>query len=295
MKLPGRVQYFAELTRVAGVKSAAVLMFAHAAQKMAPALSAGLRNTVLTLNVDGCSQPVSLRLATSDKDAFRQIFVYEEYSPLRGLENIRTIVDCGANIGLASLYLLDRYPLARLLAIEPDPGNAAMCRQNLFSSGGRVCVETMGIWSHGDWGRPARLRLDRSAGDRRDWSITVREAGVAEEADATGVSMSAICQRTGEIDLLKIDVEGAEELIFSGSSVSWLARVRNIAIELHNEKCRQAFRRALEGFEFESFQSRETVFIKNLRPAGKTVFRSPDCAAASQTPGWNSPVEQVLI
>lgn len=290
MRLPGRARYFAELARVAGVKSAAVLMLAHGSEKVSPGLGARLRNKILTLDVDCCTQPVSLRLATSDKDAFRQIFVYEEYFPLLGLESIRTIVDCGANIGLASLYLLDRYPFARLLAIEPDPGNAALCRQNLSSAGDRVCVETIGVWSHGDWGCPARLRLDRSAGDHRDWSITAREAGVAEEADATGVSMTAICERTGGIDLLKIDVEGAEEFIFSGRSVSWLSRVRNIAIELHNEKCRKAFWRALEGFEFESFQSRETVFIKDLRTAGGRN----SCPAISQTPDTNSSVEQVL-
>jgi FkbM family methyltransferase len=173
------------------------------------------------------------------------------------------------------MYLLDRYPSATLLAMEPDTDNAAMCRRNLSAFGDRVRVETRGIWTHGDWEFPARLRLDRSGGDHRDWAIMVREAGVEEEAETTGVSMEAICERAGEIDLLKIDIEGTEEFIFAGNSASWLAHVRNIAIELHNEKCRDAFWRALDGFEFESFHARETLFIKNLRVAGKTASSRP--------------------
>jgi hypothetical protein len=101
----------------------------------------------------------------------------------------------------------------------------------------------------------------------------VREARPEENADATGVSMAGICERTGGIDLLKVDIEGAEQFIFSANSASWLSRVRNIAIELHNEVCRQAFWKALDGFEFESFRARETVFIRNLRPVAKPTLR----------------------
>jgi FkbM family methyltransferase len=33
-----------------------------------------------------------------------------------------TIVDLGANIGLAALYFGTRYPQAKILSVEPDPG-----------------------------------------------------------------------------------------------------------------------------------------------------------------------------
>jgi FkbM family methyltransferase len=282
MKLSGRAEYFRELAHAVGTKATAVIMFAHMFQKLFPGLGARLRSVVRVLDVDCCSKPVSLRLGTSDKDVFRQVFIYEEYAPLQGIDDVRVIVDCGANIGLASMYLLDRYPSATLLAIEPDPENAAMCRRNLSRFGSRACVETAGIWSRGDWGCPARLRLDRNAGDGREWSIVVREATNGEDTETAGVGMDAICDRTGEIDLLKIDIEGAEEIIFSRDSASWLQRVRNMAIELHNEKCRKAFWRVLEtAFEFESLHARETVFIKNLRFAGKAIPRCSDIETPS--------------
>jgi FkbM family methyltransferase len=275
MRFSRYAKNFHELASIAGAKPTAILMLAHLSQKAFPGPSARLRSNVRVLDATCCSQPVSLRLATSDYSVFRQVFIYDEYAPVAGLENIRTIVDCGANIGLASMYLLDRYPAATLLAIEPDVDNAAICRRNLSGFGHRACVETTGVWTHGDWGLPARLRLDRSSGDHRDWAITVHEARVEEAAETAGVSMDAVCKRVGDIDLLKIDIEGTEELIFAGNSSSWLSRVRNIAIELHGEKCRSTFWRALDGFEFESFHARETVFVKSLRAVERAVPRGP--------------------
>ena len=40
----------------------------------------------------------------------------------------RFILDCGANVGYTSAYLLTRFPTAFLIAIEPDPGNAEILR-----------------------------------------------------------------------------------------------------------------------------------------------------------------------
>ena len=41
------------------------------------------------------------------------------------------ILDCGANIGLASIYFRRRYPRAKLTAFEADPRLASICRRNL--------------------------------------------------------------------------------------------------------------------------------------------------------------------
>jgi hypothetical protein len=51
------------------------------------------------------------------------------------------------------------------------------------------------------------------------------------------------------IDILKIDIEGAESVLFSGAP-RWVNKVRAFAIELHNNECRQAFYGALDYEEF---------------------------------------------
>lgn len=262
MKFSRLVRKSRELSASIGARNAMVLMCAHLLRRL------GMRmgKKVLVVHSDCCFMPLCLRPGTSDVDVFRQIFISEEYAPCSNLGGIRTIVDCGANIGLASMYLLDHYPLARVLAIEPDPGNAELCRRNLRSFGDRAQVESLGIWASGDWEKPARLCFDRRAGDGREWAIAVREARADEEADSPGIAMRAICDRVGHVDLLKVDIEGAEAIVFSDDSALWLSRVRNIAIELHNDTCRKRFEDALANFAFESLKARESVFITNLEP-----------------------------
>jgi hypothetical protein len=50
------------------------------------------------------------------------------------------------------------------------------------------------------------------------------------------LSMPTLLERLpegAEVDVLKLDIEGAEAAIFAAADLSWLERVRLIAIELH--------------------------------------------------------------
>ena len=47
-------------------------------------------------------------------------------------EKVRVVFDCGANIGITSLFLAAQYPDAR--SIEPDPGNFVLLKRNLSCS-----------------------------------------------------------------------------------------------------------------------------------------------------------------
>src|SRR5579864_5909313 len=75
--------------------------------------------------------PVYLRAGTSDYSILKQIFVDDEYEPLRNLDGPKCIIDCGANVGFSSLYFARLYPSAHILAIEPDEENAAVFLRNL--------------------------------------------------------------------------------------------------------------------------------------------------------------------
>ena len=49
------------------------------------------------------------------------------------------------------------------------------------------------------------------------------------------------------MDLLKLDIEGAEETLFSSPSMAWLDRVKALVIETHGDDCLRAVDRAFEG------------------------------------------------
>jgi FkbM family methyltransferase len=200
------------------------------------------------------SRRVWARPGTSDLQVFSQIFVEREYAPFDDLRGVGTILDCGANVGYSSVYFLDRFPKARLLAIEPDEMNFEVLSRNLAPFGDRALAVRGGVWN-------ACGRLHVSEGVYRDggkWSVQVRLARGDESGSFPSFDLPALMNRAGfdRVSLLKIDVEGAEALVFDSTSSAWLDRVDNIAIELHDDSsfgmASPVFWRAVldRGFEF---------------------------------------------
>lgn len=62
------------------------------------------------------------------------------------------------------------------------------------------------------------------------------------------------------IDILKIDIEGAESVLFSQDCHDWLSRTNCLAIEIHDEACRQAVLGAVSQYPFDIIRARETLF-----------------------------------
>lgn len=83
------------------------------------------------LHLPGLSHPVHVRPGTPDAGMFFQAVVREAFSRHHPAGPIRCIVDAGANVGDAAVWYLARYPAATLVAVEPDPDNVALLRQNL--------------------------------------------------------------------------------------------------------------------------------------------------------------------
>jgi FkbM family methyltransferase len=180
--------------------------------------------------------PVRARRGSSDVFVFDQIFVDREYRCLEGMENVRTIVDAGANVGYSSAWLLSRFPDANVVAIEPDPRNFDLLARNLAPFGNRAALFRGALWS-GD------TTLDFGDAFRAEGDEWARQVGVA------AVSMPTLIERYGleTIDILKIDIEGAETAVFNAPDLSWMDRVGAIVIELHGPECEAALGRAIAG------------------------------------------------
>ena len=75
--------------------------------------------------------PVHLRVRTSDVSLYKDIILRKEYD--LGLPEFspRTIVDAGANSGMATLYYANKYPNAKIVAVEPEPSNYAALVKNV--------------------------------------------------------------------------------------------------------------------------------------------------------------------
>jgi len=219
------------------------------------------------IRVKNASHPLLMRPGTSDREVLGQIFIEEEYRPMV-LSRPQAIIDLGANVGYSSAYFLSQYPEATVLAVEPDPGNYAICVSNLapFGSRGKAVLGAA-------WPESSKLALNRGAWrDGREWSTQVKSVGGEDTASAyvEGYDIPALIQMSGfaEIDLLKIDIEKSEIELFSRNTEQWLPRVRNICIELHGPDCEAVFFRALSEYSYDLSRSNELTICRNLRLRG---------------------------
>jgi FkbM family methyltransferase len=128
-----------------------------------------------------------------------------------------TFVDIGANVGLYSLFVAahagDR---ARILAIEPQPGILERLRFN-FAANPRVKVALLPI-ALSDRDGVAELVLDGndSGGSHLDKHTASRGAGGHVVTVPSKTLMAALADAgMADIDALKIDVEGAEDLVLA--------------------------------------------------------------------------------
>lgn len=185
--------------------------------------------------------PLWFREEGSDLVTFEEVVEAEVYRPVvEVVGECRQVVDLGANIGLASRYFLAAYPAARVLAVEPNAETFALLERNLAAvPGGRGRAVRAAVW-----GRSTPLRVGEVGGDRRYDCVSVSEAVAGGGDTVPGVTVDELCDRHGlaRIDLLKVDIEGAERQLFTGNT-SWLDRVGTIAIEFHGAS------RAESGFD----------------------------------------------
>ncbi|OYY92907.1 MAG: hypothetical protein B7Y41_14225 [Hydrogenophilales bacterium 28-61-23] len=206
--------------------------------------------------------PLKCRPDTSDLGVFDQIFIKREYECLDDVVDPGLIIDCGGNVGYSSAYFLTRFRQARLIAVEPDPDNFKILKENLNPYGDRFEALCSGIWSH-----PAGLVLsEEEFGDGREWARTVREARDGEEAAMTAVDIGSLLDNSGfdRISILKIDIEGAETVVFGSNFELWINRVDNLVIELHSDECRSVFMNAIDGLGFKLTHSGELTVCKRL-------------------------------
>jgi FkbM family methyltransferase len=221
--------------------------------------------------------PLLVRLrGSSDMEVFDQIFLCQEYSCLRELNEPSVVLDLGANVGFSAAYFLSVFPKARVLAVEPDERNLAICKANLSPYGDRARLLHGAVWS-----KPATLRvLEGTFGDGREWATQVVELKEGERPSASvqGWDVGSLIDMSGgsTVDLLKIDIERAELSVFGEPAGSWLHKVRNICIELHGKDCKEVFFAALKDFDYELEHSGELTICRNLRPrempTTKTAF-----------------------
>lgn len=218
------------------------------------------KNRIIFARIGNTGLSIQLRNDPYDTQIFTQIFVRGELDiPFDSVPEI--IIDGGANIGLATLYLKNRFPNATIVAIEPERANFELLVANTRSYDDVFCV------NKGIWNESGRLEIVDN-GDGNASFIT--RAATVDSGSAASVDAITIADIMSEfslprLDLLKLDIEGSEKDVFERNFSDWLARTQNVIVEIHphlRPDCERTVKDAF-GEDFAVTQSGEyTVFSR---------------------------------
>lgn len=180
---------------------------------------------------------IAVRFADSDFQTVRQTFrdhqyvipnrrareaVARHHAALRAAGRTPVIVDAGANIGTAALWMQATYPGSRVFAVEPDARTIPTLARNAAAAAGiEVVAAAIGC-------RPGRAALDAG---RQSWgSRTRRGAGAIPVT-----TVPALVDRVpgGTLFLAKIDIEGFEDDLFEDNT-EWIDQAAVLIIEPHD-------------------------------------------------------------
>jgi FkbM family methyltransferase len=184
-------------------------------------------------------------------------------------ENLKAprVIDGGANIGLATLFVKSQFPDARVTAVEPDPEIAAMLRANLTEFG-LDDVEVVNA---------ALSEYAGSVSFVRDRSGTAGRISNEENAfRVDSIQLSTLMDRG--IDFLKLDIEGAEVGVLR-EAAHRLDCVESLFLEFHSyERKPQDLSEVLGYLERAGFRYvLETGGPKAARPfVSRTVHKGMD-------------------
>lgn len=160
---------------------------------------------------------------------YKEIFVKKAYS-FATSKNEPVIYDCGANIGISCLYFKNNFPNAKVKAFEADPDLAVTLKKNLFkNSAGDIEIIPKAVWINNDG--------VLFGSDGADGGSMFNEKN---KNKIDSIRLKDFLEKESEVDMLKMDIEGAEVDVLSDCSGS-LENVRNIYVEYHRWKL-QPFR-----------------------------------------------------
>lgn len=193
--------------------------------------------------LDQGRKSIHLRDSVADHAIFWQCLVTNQYDIARFPQTERlmaayermlaagktpVIIDCGANIGLASFWFHECFPKARIFALEPDAENFAMVERNTARFEANITRLLGGVWPDSGW-----LRIENPEMGSADFQVV--PAKREEPGAIRAYAIDEIMQMAGadEILICKIDIEGAQAKLFERNT-EWVERTHLITLELED-------------------------------------------------------------
>lgn len=162
-----------------------------------------------------------------------EIFFKESYY-LEPTQEAISVIDGGANIGVALLYVKLRAPNARVTCFEPNPAARAVLEKNIEKNHwkGTVTVHPVAL---GMQKGTAKFYVTQDVATSSDGSMSdylEQKGRTLTSYDVPVEPLSGYIDR--DIDLLKVDIEGPEfDVLQEMAAHGKLSSVKNVQLEYH--------------------------------------------------------------
>lgn len=130
------------------------------------------------------------------------------------------IIDCGANIGISVIWFAKNYSGSSIMAFEPDPLLFGLLQQNVKANNIDADLRNEAVWNS-----TAQLKFSSS----KKQNAQVSDAGAVT---VKAIRLKEVLQKFSHIDLLKIDIEGAEYAVIKDCKEE-LPKVQHLFVEFH--------------------------------------------------------------
>lgn len=220
---------------------------------LSPFLAACRRSTItLSIRFPGGTKPVTFSTrGPTEFWSIRSVIVEvldEMFYDVDQLNTADWIIDAGANVGLATLFLADKFPGAQFFCYEPSPETCEILKINLERN--RVSAQAFPV-ALADQVSTARFSRSGSSMEHHLIDSSAPHSHASSiEVDISTLDAEVSRLNIPKIDLLKIDVEGAESRLLKGAK-ECLGEVGCIVAESHGDDESEQMKEILLGHHFE--------------------------------------------
>ena len=218
------------------------------------------KKKLIEISLPELKYPIKLRSKTSDLPTFESIFLYEEYKfPIDFQPKL--VIDGGAHVGYSSIFFANKFPEAKIVAIEPETSNYELLKENCCN------YKNIELLNVGIWNKSTYLKIKDV--DTGTSGFIVEEVSSNEDFSLRAMTIKEIIKLSdlSEIGILKLNVEGSEKAIFSSGYEDWIDKVKIMIISLHDwimPGCSETFYNVINKYNFIEFKKRgDTIFVKH--------------------------------
>lgn len=183
------------------------------------------------------------------RQVFSEVFIEECYN-FNADRNDPFIIDCGGNIGMATLYFKKLYPNANVIVFEPEPHSFAILQKNIESNGIKDVVAVNKAVSN----VMGECLFEEKSKSSIGAHLLIGQKGQSSK-DSFVLSSDLLSKYIDRpVDFLKLDVEGSEGLVFEDLVCNdKLKFIKEIVMEFHPYLCNMTLGKILSTLDSQGF------------------------------------------